>query len=141
MTLYLDTSVLVAALVPEAATQRVQSWLAAQDADALVTSDWTVTEFSSALSIKMRAGKIGAGQRAAALAALAKIAAQSLEMLAIGARDFAAAARLADHDVLGLRAGDALHLAVASAHGATIVTLDRKFAAAAEPLGVGVLLM
>ncbi|WP_413776276.1 PIN domain-containing protein [Providencia rettgeri] len=35
----------------------------------------------------------------------------------------------------GVRAGDALHLAVAIHHGATIYTLDRKFAEAGENMG------
>jgi uncharacterized protein len=49
--LYVNMSVLVAALTTEAETQRMQEWLAAQSADGLFVSDWAITEFSSALSI------------------------------------------------------------------------------------------
>jgi predicted nucleic acid-binding protein len=49
---------------------------------------------------------------------------------------FRAAAKFADLHDLGLRAGDALHLAIASEHGATIYTLDQRLADAGPELGV-----
>ena len=72
MTLYLDTSLLVAALTHEAQTARVQAWLDAQAADDLAISDWVGAEFSAALSIKRRLGQMGADHRADALAAFAR---------------------------------------------------------------------
>ena len=53
--LYVDTSVLVSALTNED-TARSQTWLSEQDASELTISDWTATEFASALSIKLRPG-------------------------------------------------------------------------------------
>jgi uncharacterized protein len=49
---------------------------------------------------------------------------------------FHSGARLADRHSLGLRAGDALHLAVASDYGATLCTLDERLAKAGPPVGI-----
>ncbi|HEY8260288.1 MAG TPA: type II toxin-antitoxin system VapC family toxin [Methylosinus sp.] len=136
MTLYLDTSLLVAALTREARTDQIQGWLYEREPGALAISEWTVTEFSSALSLKMRTGAIDARLRADALAAAARLCSDSFALLPITSNEFRVATKFVDQHTLGLRAGDALHLAVSAAHGATLCTLDRRLAEAGPPLGV-----
>ncbi len=134
--LYHDTSLIVAALTTEAATAPVQGWLAKQDPARLLVSDWTITEMSSALAIKTRTGQISVKQRAAILAKFHQLLAESFTVVAITSGHFRVAAKFVDQVALGLRAGDALHLAAASEHGATVHTLDQRLAGAGPKVGV-----
>lgn len=136
MSLYIDTSVMVAALTNEAETARMQAWLASQNPASLLVSDWVVTEFSSALSIKLRTGQITVADRANALALFTRLCVDSFECLPVTGQQFRTAARFSDQYALGLRAGDALHLAICADHGVMLCTLDRRLAEAGPQLGL-----
>lgn len=70
------------------------------------------------------------------LAMFNKLVAESFTVLGVSGVQFRAAAKFADQRMLGLRAGDALHLAIASEHGATVHTLDQRLAEAGRALDV-----
>ena len=129
---YLDTSVLVAALGNEQHTTAIQDWLSDRQAGELNISDWVITEFSSALALKLRSGQWQAEHRSECLATFARLVEQSLTVVPVSSANFRSAARLADQHQSGLRAGDALHLAVCAEHGMRLVTLDNTMAAAAR---------
>jgi predicted nucleic acid-binding protein len=99
-------------------------------------SDWVVTEFASALSVKIRLKQLNLENRAKAVSLFARLKAGSLGAVSINRDHFVPAARFADQHGAGLRAGDALHVAVAADQGATICTLDKRLAEAAAALGV-----
>lgn len=138
---YLDTSVLVSALTKEVATTRVQTWLVDQDSANLAISDWVIAEFSAALSVKLRVGTIDANERSEALAEFREMSESALRVLTVGRAQFHAAASLAGQFALGLKAGDALHVAIAFDHGARLCTLDRRLSKAAHSLGASAMLI
>jgi len=74
------------------------------------------------------------------LAAFTTLTTEALIVWSVSRHHFRTAAAFADQYALGLRAGDALHLAIAAEHGATLCTLDRRLADAGGALGVKTLL-
>lgn len=136
---YLDTSAIVSSLVLEpVASGQVRAWLRGQEAGTLAVSPWVATEVASALSLKIRTGELTLEGRARASSEWQHMRESGLAELPIDAQAFSTAAEMVVRHDLGLRAGDALHLAVAAAHGCTLVTLDERMARAAPELGVPV---
>lgn len=121
----------------EAGSTRLQAWLEAQGDATLAISPWVETEVASALSRKVRTGGLDLAQRAEA-AAQWRSWSESLVLLPVEQGSFEAAAVSVARHELGLRAGDALHLAIAAVHGCTLVTLDEGMAKAAPEIGVPV---
>lgn len=138
---YLDASLVVAALTSEESTNRVQEWLAQRPSGQLFLSPWVTAEVSSALSIKLRMGRIDLDARATALASFSRLVPHVFGVVDVIAEHFGDAARFANQHTLNLRAGDALHLAIASDHGLTLCTLDRRLAEAGPALGIPAVLI
>lgn len=136
MTLYLDASLVVAIFTPEDHSGRAEAWWATQDADTLAISDWVTTEVAAAFSGKVRARELAEPIRCETWNAFLEWEGGDVRRLPFRPATFRLAARLAGEvPDLGLRGGDALHLAVAVEHNATLCTLDQRFARAAEGLG------
>lgn len=136
----MDTSLVVAVLTAETGSAGLLERLRQPDA-ALAVSDWVVAEFSAALSMKLRRGEINAVERDAALDLFGRQVGSAYVILPVERKCFALAARMADQHVTGLRAGDALHLAIVQVLGATLCTLDRQQAEAGAALGIGTYLL
>jgi uncharacterized protein len=135
---YLDTSFVVSAYSVEPRTDDCQFWLAKNFGSDLVISDWVTTEFSSAVALKIRTKEISVDQRAEILTRWRKAVRTHFAAVDIVRSHFETAAQMADNYKLTLRAGDALHIAVAQSAGCTLVTLDKRMAEAAVELGVPV---
>jgi uncharacterized protein len=138
---YVDTSILLSAMTQEIATDRAQRWLAEQPPESIAISLWTITEFSSGLSIKLRTGQIDQAARAASLNAFGRYTAETLVILPVSDEAFQTAAHFADQSTLAIKSADALNLAIVAGAALSFVTLDRRLAKAALALGVAVELL
>ena len=118
---------------------RVLARLETLSSDQLFISDWVSTEVSSALSLKVRTRTLANVDQTAALAAFQHLVAESLRVLPVTPEHFKTAARYADRADLGLRAGDAFHLAMCTAQGLALFTLDRRLRDACLTVGVEVI--
>ena len=136
---YLDTSLLVPLHIHEPKSPNVRAWLIGVGAAELAVSEWCITEFASASSIKTRTGQIDQAKKDLAQAEfLAFIRFRVKRVILVDSIDFRRAAELCDRWQTGLRAGDALHLAIAERHGLTVCTLDRGMWTAAQALGLAI---
>lgn len=132
--IYLDTSVAVSLLVPEPKTADVRAWFAGLS-EISVSSDWLLTEFDSAISIKLRSGELSAANAKTVRKEFEMLATSGLRIVAVSRSAFRDAANLARQHAHRLRAGDALHLAVARELSAkSVATLDSVMAANAKRL-------
>jgi uncharacterized protein len=135
---YLDTSFAVSAFTPELETARAQCWLEKREPGQIQMSDWVLTEFSSALSMKIRTNALTIAQRRLVDSDWRLFCDTGLSLIPISSQDFSAAAHMAAQHDLSLRASDALHLAIAQSSGSILVTLDRRMSIAAIQLGLPV---
>jgi len=133
--IYLDTSVLGAIFFREPGAADLVARFESQRKESLMISAWTLTEMASIGGIKQRTGTIDTETRQQALANFQRFASMRLGMTEIEPADFRTAAVLIESPA-DLRAGDALHLAVARRLGARIASLDHRLCAAAEVLGL-----
>lgn len=133
MTVYLDTSALVTLFIEESATPAARLGVAGQ---AILVSDFAAAEFSAAIARRARTGDISRTQALQVLADFDLWIARGANWVSTESPDVMAATALVRRLELGLRAPDALHLALARRLGADLLTFDTKMVAAAEVLGV-----
>lgn len=125
----------VALLVNEPHSARVDAWFAARAGEEIALSRWVETEVAAALSGKARLGQVHDRLLPGARSRFSEVV-RSSRRLPIYAGHFELATRFASQPDTRFRSGDALHLAIAAAAGASLCTLDRRQADAAAILGV-----
>ena len=135
---YIDTSALVPAFIREPRSEAILAWLETSG-EGLVVSEWSIAEFSSAAAIKVRTGEIASATAKQARARFLDFAQDHCSVAVPQRAEFRRAAELAGEVNLKLRAGDALHLAIAQASKVQgILCLDDTMGASAKMIGLNV---
>ena len=134
--IYVDTSVVVALLTREERSAQALEWLE-QCREPLISSDWLITETHSALGIKQRHHGLSPQARQAAAEQFERLLRGGIELRSLDRGRFRQAAELLQNPGLGLRASDALHLAVAlHSRCSRLASFDGRMQQAATALGL-----
>jgi uncharacterized protein len=141
--LYFDTSFLVPLILPEATSDKIAAFVRRLPAEDFAVSHWTRVEFSSLIAREVRMGGLDVEAAVRADARFEAMVTESFLVLLPNADDFALAKRYLGQFETRLRAGDALHLAVAKNHRAEVIyTLDKTLLEASEildlPVSIGI---
>jgi uncharacterized protein len=136
---YFDTSFLVPLILPETTSDEIAAFFGRLPAQESTISHWTRVEFSSLLAREVRMGELDVRAAARADARFEAMVEESFSVLLPNAADFSLAKRYLGRFETGLRAGDALHLAVASNHRAEVIyTLEGRMLSAGRILDLPV---
>lgn len=134
---YLDTSFIAPYYLEEANSQQITVFLQNLPAGSFTISDWTQAEFASLLARRVRMGELTLSFAQTVLAAFTEDMHSSADVTEPTRADFTEATNLLLHDPsLGLRAPDALHLAIVHNRNLTLYTLDQTLLHAAQALGM-----
>jgi len=136
---YFDTSFLTPLIREEKTSSRVARFMAGLPTGELAISQWTEVEVASLLARHVRMGAIRSDEAREADALFENIVRRSFVVLSPGGGDYALARGYLRNYETGLRAGDALHLAIAGNHrAAAIYSLDETIIKAGKILGLPV---
>ncbi|HYP68747.1 MAG TPA: type II toxin-antitoxin system VapC family toxin [Thiobacillaceae bacterium] len=135
--LYFDTCFLAPLILEESTSARIEAFLTKLTAGELYISHWTRVEFASLIAREVRMGGLAEADALLAIGQFDEMVAESFQVLAPNAADYELAKAYVQHFDSALRAGDSLHLAIASNNGAKMFyTLDEGLLKAARLLKV-----
>ena len=134
---YFDTSFLVPLVLPEATSDPIAGFFENLPPEDLAVSQWTRVELASMLAREVRMGNLDAAAAREAGSRFEAMIEESFIVLLPDRDDFDRAREWLSRFDTGLRAGDALHLAIASNRGAAVIhCLDKVMIAAGTTLGL-----
>lgn len=136
MTVYLDTSVVCSALLPDAHTTSVHRWLDQNGSAGLAASAWVEAELEALLARKVSAGFLDDHDHRETLHIYRTAVQPSLRYAAVDDHILIGAGFLARRCRGKLRAPDAVHLSVALSFGFVVVTADKGMVQAGTALDI-----
>lgn len=135
--LYLDTTFIAPLVLNEDVSAKVESYLARQAAGSLAVSHWTRIEFGSLVAQEVRKGRFTIQTADRIIAEFETVVQESCQVWLPSRADYDLSLTLLANVDSRLRAGGALHLAIAKNQGADeILTLDAGLLKAAKLLKI-----
>jgi hypothetical protein len=135
--IYVDTSFLAPFYINEATSEPVEAYLRSQPPEQLSINEWTQVEFASLVARRVRMGELNTDEVSLIFQAFEADCGRSYTVLKLNSSDFQTATLLLRQDQTTLRAGDALHLAIAQNQKAqAFLTLDRALIKSAQAIGL-----
>lgn len=135
--LYFDTSFLAPLILEEATSEKIEAYFTKLPVGRLYVSHWTRVEFASLIAREVRMGGLAENNALLAIGQFDELVSESFQVIVPSAADYEHAKVFIQHFATKLRAGDALHLAIASNNGAKMLyTLDEGLLSAAKLLKV-----
>jgi uncharacterized protein len=137
VTVYLDSSILVALFTDDPLTDRAKAFLAT-DPFPMVISDFASAEFASAIARRVRMQNITPDNARIGFSSFDIWKGRAARHVETEPSDIAAAAAFLRRLDLNLRTPDALNIAIAQRIGASLATFDAGMIANSRSLGVQV---
>lgn len=135
--LYFDTSFLAPLILEESTSAKIEAFFAKLPVGELYVSHWTRVEFASLIAREARMGGLAEPDALMAIAKFDELVTDSFQVVAPSVADYELAKEYIQHFATKLRAGDALHLAIAHNNDAkTLYTLDQSLFHAAKLIKV-----
>ena len=137
MSIYVDANVLISTFVEDEFSKKAERFFEA-GTRGLHISDFVRAEFASVMGRLFRMKRLNLAEAREILAVFDIWASQKFEPVETQTADVRTAESLLRDLTLGLRAPDAINIAIAQRLGAELATFDKKMATAASKLGVTV---
>jgi predicted nucleic acid-binding protein len=135
--IYLDTSFLAPFYIQETTSTSVETILLNLPTPQIAISNWTTVEFASLLSRRVRMNQLTPELMTVVMQSFQNDVTQSYTVFTVTTADFVLATEFIQQWETGLRAGDALHLAIARNHNIeNLLSLDRGLIDAAQRFGI-----
>jgi len=136
LSIYLDTNVLVSTFVEDVFSRRADEFL--KEKSDLLVSDFVRAEFASVMGRLFRTKELTLTKAESALQAFDEWTGKNTALVEMRTYDIRAAEDFLRSFGLGLRAPDAINIAIARRMGAELATFDKKMAQSARKLGISV---
>ena len=137
--IYVDTSFLAPLYIEEATSTQVEAYLRSQPPRQASISEWTQVEFASLVSRRVRMRELESEQVTHIFRDFEADCSDTYTILKVSSLDFQLATSLLRQDKTTLRAGDALHLAIArNRQVQSFLTLDKALTTTAQAFGLAV---